>query len=99
MVLKGCGSLIYNGHGPLQLSPYGNPGMASGGMGDCLTGIIGGLLAQKLTLHDAAQTAVALHGLAADNAARAIGERGLLALDILPFLQRLLNFKDLPTCG
>lgn len=99
VVLKGCGSLIYNGHGPLQLSPYGNPGMASGGMGDCLTGIIGGLLAQKLTLHDAAQTAVALHGLAADNAARAIGERGLLALDILPFLQRLLNFKDLPTCG
>ena len=99
VVLKGCGSLIYDGNGPLKLSSYGNPGMASGGMGDCLTGIIGSLLAQKLTLHDAAQTAVALHGLAADNAARALGERGLLALDILPFLQRLMSLKDLPTCG
>ncbi len=95
-ILKGCGSLIYTGDGPLKLSPYGNPGMASGGMGDCLTGILGGLLAQKLTLTDAAQTAVVMHGLAADNAARVHGERGLLALDLLPFLQRLLNLKDLP---
>ncbi|MDX1574083.1 MAG: NAD(P)H-hydrate dehydratase [Methylophaga sp.] len=95
-ILKGCGSLICTGDGPLKLSPYGNSGMASGGMGDCLTGILGGLLAQKFTLTDAAQTGVVFHGLAADNAARAHGERGLLALDLLPFLQRLLNLKDLP---
>ena len=99
VVLKGCGSLIYNGDDPIKLSPYGNPGMASGGMGDCLTGIIGGLLAQNFSLADAAQTAVLLHGLAADNAAKVYGERGLLASDLLPYLQRLLNLKDLPECG
>ena len=99
IVLKGSGSLICADDGPLQLSPYGNPGMASGGMGDCLTGIIGGLLAQKLTLAEATQTGVALHGMAADNAASDLGERGLLALDILPYLQQLLNLKDIPECG
>lgn len=99
VVLKGCGSLICADDGPLQLSPYGNPGMASGGMGDCLTGIIGGLLAQNLMLAKAAQTGVALHGLAADNAASDLGERGLLALDLLPYLQQLLNLKDCPECG
>lgn len=99
VLLKGCGSIICSGPGPLKLSPYGNPGMASGGMGDCLTGIIGGLLAQKLTLADAAQTAVVVHSIAADHAAAMNGERGLLALDLLPFLQRLLNLKDIPECG
>ncbi|MDT8310723.1 MAG: NAD(P)H-hydrate dehydratase [Methylophaga sp.] len=98
-VLKGCGSLICADDDPLQLSPYGNPGMASGGMGDCLTGIIGGLLAQNFTLADAAQIAVVVHGLAADHAAATHGQRGLLALDLLPFLQRLLNLKDVPECG
>ncbi len=99
VVLKGCGSLICADDGPLQLSTYGNPGMASGGMGDCLTGIIGGLLSQKLTLAEAAKTGVALHGMAADNAASDLGERGLLALDLLPYLQQLLNLKDDPECG
>lgn len=98
-ILKGCGSFICAKDGPMQFSPYGNPGMASGGMGDCLTGIIGGLLAQKFTLADAAQTGVALHGLAADNAASDLGERGLLALDLLPYLQKLLNLKDFSECG
>lgn len=98
-VLKGCGTLICSDAAPLKLSPFGNPGMASGGMGDCLTGIIGGLLAQHLTPAEAAQTGVLLHGLAADHAARVNGERGLLALDLLPFLQQLMNLKELPTCG
>lgn len=98
-VLKGCGTLIYSDAAPLKLSPFGNPGMASGGMGDCLTGIIGGLLAQQLTPAEAAQTGVLLHGLAADHAARVHGERGLLSLDLLPFLQQLMNLKELPTCG
>ncbi|MCX4190454.1 NAD(P)H-hydrate dehydratase [Methylophaga sp. OBS3] len=93
VVLKGCGSLVCSEDG-LLLSPFGNPGMSSGGMGDCLTGIIGGLLAQHFPIKLATQMAVALHGLAADNAAKVNGECGLLALDLLPFLQRLINQKD-----
>lgn len=98
-VLKGCGSLVCHGDESVKLSPFGNPGMASGGMGDCLTGIIGGLLAQQLPLAAAAEIGVVIHGLAADNAARVNGERGLLALDLLPFVQQLLNSQDLPICG
>ena len=98
-VLKGSGTLICSNAAPLKLSAFGNPGMASGGMGDCLTGIIGGLLAQQFSLADAAQTGVLLHGIAGDKAAAINGERGLLALDLLPFLQQLMNLKELPTCG
>jgi NAD(P)H-hydrate epimerase len=64
--------------------------MATGGMGDVLTGIITGLLAQGLTPWQAARTGVYLHGCAGDRAA-AGGERGLLAMDLLPFLRELVN--------
>jgi NAD(P)H-hydrate epimerase len=64
--------------------------MATGGMGDVLTGIIAGLLAQGLTPWQAARTGVYLHGSAGDRAA-AGGERGLLAMDLLPFLRELVN--------
>lgn len=92
VVLKGAGTLICDGKTTL-VSTAGNPGMASGGMGDALTGIIGGLLAQKLSLFDAASLGVILHGMAADRAAKENGERGLLALDLLPHLRHLLNLK------
>ncbi len=92
VVLKGSGSLICDGSTTL-VSTVGNPGMASGGMGDALTGIIGGLLAQKKSLFDAASLGVILHGMAADRAAKEHGERGLLALDLLPHLRHLLNLK------
>ena len=92
VVLKGSGSLICDGSTTL-ISTVGNPGMASGGMGDALTGIIGGLLAQKISLFDAASLGVILHGMAADRAAKEHGERGLLALDLLPHLRHLLNLK------
>lgn len=91
IVLKGAGTLIDDGHDPIRISSYGNPGMSSGGMGDVLAGMIGGLLAQKLSLREAACVGVALHGMAADKAAELDGERGMLALDLMPHLRRLAN--------
>jgi len=89
VVLKGNGSLIADGETTL-LSDYGNPGMASGGMGDVLSGVIGALLAQRLPAVEAAALGVCLHGAAADLAAGE-GERGLLATDLFPFLRSLLG--------
>lgn len=89
-VLKGAGSLIADGN-MIHVATTGNPGMASGGMGDVLAGLMGGLLAQGLSLTDAAQLAVHIHGLAADRHAAEFGERGLLASDLLSKLRELLN--------
>jgi NAD(P)H-hydrate epimerase len=91
IVLKGAGTLIYDGKTTLRLCSFGNPGMASGGMGDALSGVIGGLLAQHLGLLDAASIGVTLHGLAADKAAELDGERGMLAMDLMPHLRHLAN--------
>lgn len=89
-VLKGAGTLV----GAVGRVPWvcslGNPGMASGGMGDVLTGILAGLVAQGLALPEAAEMGVCLHAAAAD-AAAAEGERGLLASDLMPWLRRLVN--------
>ncbi|MFA5982434.1 MAG: NAD(P)H-hydrate dehydratase [Methylococcaceae bacterium] len=90
VVLKGAGTLIKSAQ-DITLSSTGNPGMASGGMGDVLTGVIAALLAQGLALPIAAQQGVYLHGRAADLAALQEGERGLLASDLLPILRRLVN--------
>ena len=90
-VLKGSGTLINNGGDLTRLSSWGNPGMASGGMGDILAGVIGGLLAQGFPLMDAACIGVALHGMAGDKAAKQDGERGMLAMDLLPHLRHLAN--------
>ncbi len=89
-ILKGAGTLIASEH-QLAISSTGNPGMASGGMGDVLAGVLGGFLAQGLSLQDAAHQAVYIHGLAADFAAKRKGERGLLASDLMPYLRRLVN--------
>ncbi|MFO1371323.1 MAG: NAD(P)H-hydrate dehydratase [Candidatus Competibacteraceae bacterium] len=91
-VLKGAGSLIASkADGVVALCPAGNPGMASGGMGDILTGVIAALAAQGLPLFAAAKAGVYLHGRAGDLAAQEGGERGLLATDLLLFLRRLVN--------
>jgi NAD(P)H-hydrate epimerase len=90
-VLKGSGTLIYDGKLPTRLSTWGNPGMASGGMGDVLAGVIGGLLAQHFSLMEAACVGVTLHGMAGDKAAEQDGERGLLAMDLMPHLRHLAN--------
>ncbi|MCB1732704.1 MAG: NAD(P)H-hydrate dehydratase, partial [Halieaceae bacterium] len=88
-VLKGNGSLVTDGS-QLLLSDYGNPGMASGGMGDVLSGVIGALLAQRPTALEAAALGVCLHGAAADLAAEE-GQRGLLASDLIPQMRALLG--------
>ncbi len=89
-VLKGAGTLIAS-ESAIAVSNTGNPGMASGGMGDVLAGVIVGFLAQGLSLSEAAQQGVYLHGLAADLAVAQQGERGLLASDLMSHLRKLVN--------
>ena len=89
VVLKGYGTLIA-GANELLLSDYGNPGMASGGMGDVLSGVLGSLLAQHLAPLRATALGVCLHGAAADIAA-AEGQRGLAASDLIPEMRALLG--------
>ena len=91
MLLKGSGSLICSTENSVSLCPYGNPGMASGGMGDVLSGLIGGLLAQGLEPGYALKLAVCIHAKAADIASNEFGERGLLASDLIPIARQLLN--------
>ena len=90
-ILKGPGSLICSKDDPLFLCSEGNPGMSSGGMGDVLTGVIAGLVAQDVDLLDAACLGVCLHGAAGDGAAKAAGQRGLLASDLMSWVRRLAN--------
>ena len=91
--LKGFGTLVKGEDEKIGLCSFGNPGMASGGMGDILSGIIGGLLAQGLSLIKAAEFGVCLHAIAGDLAAKELGERGLLATDLLSYIRRLVNEK------
>jgi hydroxyethylthiazole kinase-like uncharacterized protein yjeF len=88
-ILKGAGTLIAS-EDDCAVSTTGNPGMASGGMGDVLSGVIAALLAQGVSLKNAAQQGVYRHGLAADLAAEKDGERGLLASDLMPYLRGCL---------
>jgi len=88
VVLKGAGSLVADAGG-IALCPYGNPGMGTAGMGDVLAGVIGALQAQRLP--QPAAHGVLLHALAGDAAARAGGERGLVASDLFPFLRQRIN--------
>jgi len=90
IVLKGAGTLIMGITHSIAICEAGNPGMASGGMGDALTGVIAGLLAQHFSLQHAAEVGVCIHAEAADLAA-AQGERGMLASDLMPFIRRLVN--------
>jgi ADP-dependent NAD(P)H-hydrate dehydratase / NAD(P)H-hydrate epimerase len=83
LLLKGARSVIAAPDGSVWINPTGNPGMASGGMGDALSGILGALLAQGLPPAEAACLAVYLHGAVADHVAAARGEIGLLASDVI----------------
>lgn len=90
VVLKGAGSLIVGPSG-LMVCPYGNPGMASGGMGDVLSGMLGALAGQHDRLEWSAWLGVMVHGLAGDAAAKASGERGLLASDLASYARAFIN--------
>lgn len=91
VVLKGCGTVVAEPGGRYGICPLGNPGMASAGTGDVLAGIIGALVAQHLDLWSAAATGVVAHAAAGDLAARELGERGLIATDIIVRLPNVLN--------
>ncbi|MEW6381547.1 MAG: NAD(P)H-hydrate dehydratase [bacterium] len=84
--LKGFRTLIADPEGNVLINPTGNPGMATGGTGDVLTGIIGGLLAQKLPEIQALAAGVYLHGFAGDLVREQKGECGLLAQDLIDCL-------------
>jgi len=91
VVLKGAGTLVAApGHATAVIGA-GNPGMATGGMGDVLTGVIAALHAQRLAPFDAAVHGALLHGAAGDAAAKVDGERGLLPSDLFRPLRRLAN--------
>jgi len=90
VVLKGAGTLVCESGDAIDVCEGGNPGMGSGGMGDVLSGVIAGLVAQGLAPGLAATAGVVLHAAAADLAA-ADGERGLLAGDLMSRLRTLVN--------
>ncbi|MBZ9557430.1 MULTISPECIES: NAD(P)H-hydrate dehydratase [unclassified Modicisalibacter] len=90
VLLKGAGSLVAGPAG-IGVCSYGNPGMASGGMGDVLSGLLGALVAQGLSPETAARVGVVLHARAADRAADEHGERGLLAGDLASYARILVN--------
>lgn len=89
-VLKGAGTVVAAPGQVSRVVAAGNPGMAVGGMGDLLTGVIAALLAQGLSPFDAASAGALLHGMAGD-AAALHGQRGLLPRDLLPHLRTLAN--------
>jgi NAD(P)H-hydrate epimerase len=91
VVLKGSRTVIASPSGLVAINPTGNAGMASGGMGDALAGIIGSLLAQGLEPAQAAEAAVFWHGAAADRVAARRGEAGLLASDLIEELPPTLR--------
>ena len=92
VVLKGHRSLITDGHRQ-EANTTGNPGMATGGTGDVLTGVITALICQGLSTFDAAVLGAHVHGLAGDLAADQTGEVGMIASDLLKYLP--VAFKSL----
>lgn len=97
VVLKGARTVIADPEGDIYINPTGNPGMASAGVGDVLTGMIGSFLAQKKEPLEAAKMGVYIHGLAGDLAAQEKGEEPLIASDVLeklPQAFRKLKIKN-----
>jgi len=83
LVLKGARTVVAHPNGSVAICPTGNPGMATAGTGDVLTGMLVGLLAQGLSAWDAACAGTYLHGLAGDLAAAEIGQAGMTAGDVI----------------
>jgi NAD(P)H-hydrate epimerase len=93
LILKGHPTLITTPKGEVFINPTGNPGMASGGTGDVLTGMIGGLVCQGFNLLTSLQVAVYLHGMAGDEGAQEMGEKSLIATDLIEKIPALLKGK------
>lgn len=88
VVLKGAATVIAHPDGKAYVNPTGNPGMASGGMGDVLTGVIAGFITQGFTPEAAAHAAVYLHGAAADTLAQTVGPIGYLAGEVMNIIPK-----------
>ena len=93
IVLKGAQTLVVAENQQIYTCLAGNPGMASAGMGDLLSGIIAGLIGEGLTPWQAAAGGVFIHATAGDRVAAKQGERGLLASDLLAEIPLILNNK------
>ncbi|HWP82831.1 MAG TPA: NAD(P)H-hydrate dehydratase [Bacteroidota bacterium] len=94
LVLKGAPTITATPEGGLYLNSTGNPGMATVGAGDVLSGIIGSLWAQGMKAEEAARTGVYLHGLSGDLAAKSIGMRSLIAQDMIDFLPHAFHATE-----
>lgn len=90
VALKGTGTLVADTR-RMMLCPYGNPGMAVGGMGDVLSGVMASMLGQGMSSYEAACCAVLVHALAGDQAAQSGGERGLLPSDLYGPIRERVN--------
>jgi hydroxyethylthiazole kinase-like uncharacterized protein yjeF len=97
VVLKGAFTVIASADEKYRVSPFANPGLASGGTGDVLAGIIAGLAGQGLKPYDAASLGVFLHGAAGDKVRNEMGDAGMIASDLLPALP--LTIKQLKNRG
>lgn len=95
LVLKGARTIISTPSGKIFINPTGNPGMASGGMGDVLTGIIGGLLSQGYNAENSCKIGVFVHGLAGDIAFEEISDSGYLATEVAEYITKAIkNIKN-----
>lgn len=91
VVLKGAGTIIAAPSGRVYINTTGNPGLATAGTGDVLAGMLAGFLAQGYSPEEAASAAVYIHGLAGDEVKKTQGELGMMAMDLVPLIPRLLN--------
>lgn len=91
LVFKGAPTVSANANGDVWINATGNPGMATGGMGDVLTGVIAGLIAQGIPSENAATLGVYLHGLAGDIVAERLGMHGLIASDVLKAVPQAIS--------
>jgi len=91
LVLKGYRTLVATPQGKIFINPTGNPGMATGGSGDVLSGMIASLIIQEKNILGATAAAVYLHGLSGDIGAKKIGERPLIAGDLIKYLPQALK--------
>lgn len=92
LILKGAATVIALPEGHVYINPTGNEGMATGGSGDVLTGIIAGLLAQGIDSKDAVTLAPYLHGVSGDLAAEELGSYSVVAGDLIDYLPEAINF-------
>ncbi|MDL2329494.1 NAD(P)H-hydrate dehydratase [Desulfosarcina sp. OttesenSCG-928-A07] len=91
VVLKGASTVVARPDGHVFVNPTGNSGMAAGGMGDVLTGLIAGLITQGVAPDLAARAGVYLHGAAADHLAQTIGPKGYLATDVMAAIPKIMG--------